>query len=300
MKTNFIFLGLVGLFSSNVLASQSYCEKGYKPKSDAEYQLDLTPIKKQFKVEEIIDTTPAKTIKRIDINICDPLTKPSDVTKDEEFCKSGAYVCRTKLHKRGDSEATIDVVKDIAGDFSESQKLDAKFEVVSGGNDLSVDGFEYRLSLNGGKDIKGNALKSEISLKCDRSKSADKPGEPTVTSFENGVLKLEWKTIAVCGTKIGEAPPPDKSPDNGNGGENKDKEGKSAIGWFFTILGVALGVYFVGGAFYNYKVYNARGLDLIPHRDFWLDLPYLIKDLLSHLWETILSRRHGSGGYVSV
>lgn len=60
-------------------------------------------------------------------------------------------------------------------------------------------------------------------------------------------------------------------------------------------IGVLLGVYFVGGAFYNFRMYNARGLDLIPHRgksrtslvyllysvnlclDFWLDLPYLIK-----------------------
>lgn len=72
----------------------------------------------------------------------------------------------------------------------------------------------------------------------------------------------------------------------------------SGIGIFFTIVFVLAAVYFVGGAFYNFKMYNARGLDLIPHRgkyygwiavlrlsnayilvftEFWFDLPYLIR-----------------------
>lgn len=40
----------------------------------------------------------------------------------------------------------------------------------------------------------------------------------------------------------------------------------SGIGIFFTLVIVLAGIYFVGGAFYNFKMYNARGLDLIPHR----------------------------------
>lgn len=47
------------------------------------------------------------------------------------------------------------------------------------------------------------------------------------------------------------------------------------MGWksviaILTILldsvGVLAAVYFIGGVFYNYKMYNARGLDLLPHR----------------------------------
>ncbi|CAO3644481.1 unnamed protein product [Cunninghamella blakesleeana] len=299
MKANLILLGLVGLLSSNVLASQPYCEKGFKPKADTQYQLNLTPIKKQFRVEKELNTSPSKTIWRIDINICDPLNKEEKV-EPSDFCKSGAYVCKTDFHKKGDKEPSLDDVENIAGDFADSQKLAPEFKDVTNQEDLSTDGYEYTLTLNGGKSYDNKDLKSEISLKCDRSKSAEKPGEPEIVSFENGILKLEWKTIAVCGTKIGEAPPPDKSPDNGNG-EHKPEEGKSAIGWFFTLLGIGLGVYFIGGAFYNYKVYNARGLDLIPHRDFWSDLPFLIKDLISHVWDRVLSRRGGNGGgYVSV
>lgn len=61
-------------------------------------------------------------------------------------------------------------------------------------------------------------------------------------------------------------------PDNGDKtnppppeGEKKS-EGMSGIGIFFTIVFVLAGVYFIGGAIYNYKMYNAKGLDLIPHR----------------------------------
>ncbi|KAI9487282.1 MAG: autophagy-related protein 27 [Benjaminiella poitrasii] len=74
----------------------------------------------------------------------------------------------------------------------------------------------------------------------------------------------------------------------------------SGISIFFTIVFVLLAVYFVGGAIYNYKMYNARGLDLIPHREFWFDLPYLIRELFGHIVDSVMSRRRGSGGYVAV
>lgn len=35
---------------------------------------------------------------------------------------------------------------------------------------------------------------------------------------------------------------------------------------YFVSVGILIALYFIGGAFYNYKQYNARGLDLIPHR----------------------------------
>lgn len=81
-------------------------------------------------------------------------------------------------------------------------------------------------------------------------------------------------------TKVGEKVP-DKDGDKKEPSEDK-KEGMSGIGIFFTIVFVLAAVYFVGGAIYNFKMYNARGLDLIPHRDFWFDLPYLIRVSFYH------------------
>jgi hypothetical protein len=39
-------------------------------------------------------------------------------------------------------------------------------------------------------------------------------------------------------------------------------------------VGLLIATYFIGGAFYNYKQYNARGLDLIPHRG----RPFIFQD----------------------
>ena len=41
------------------------------------------------------------------------------------------------------------------------------------------------------------------------------------------------------------------------------------------------------GAYYNYTTYGSRGLDLLPHKDFWVDLPGLAQDLFSHLASNI-------------
>jgi hypothetical protein len=77
-----------------------------------------------------------------------------------------------------------------------------------------------------------------------------------------GILIHFWSTF--FSTKVG---------DNGGGDKKEpqqppakdEKKGMSGIGIFFTIILVLAAVYFIGGAFYNFKMYNARGRDLIPH-----------------------------------
>lgn len=75
--------------------------------------------------------------------------------------------------------------------------------------------------------------------------------------------------------------------------------------------------YFGLGAYYNYSTYGARGMDLIPyvyafwltgdiseylsrHRDFWQEVPYMLKDVISHLCTSVHPRRSSRGGYVAV
>lgn len=46
---------------------------------------------------------------------------------------------------------------------------------------------------------------------------------------------------------------------------------------------------------------GASGWDLVPHRDFWRDVPYLAKDVVSHLFSSVRgNQRSTRGGYVSV
>lgn len=52
----------------------------------------------------------------------------------------------------------------------------------------------------------------------------------------------------------------------------------------------------ITGIAYNHNNYSAKGWDLIPHRDFWREVPALASDLWSHLMSGIRGRGGGGGG----
>jgi len=117
-------------------------------------------------------------------------------------------------------------------------------------------------------------------------------------SYENGEVKIQWSTPSGCGMAAdGDTrPPPEKTPDPEVVG--------SGIGWFFLVLLLAFMSYFVLGAYYNYSTYGATGADLIPHRDFWREVPYMLRDVVDHLCTSVRPRHtggsRGRGGYISV
>ncbi|KAF7723055.1 hypothetical protein EC973_002389 [Apophysomyces ossiformis] len=275
---------------SNVLGAQPYCERGFKPKPDVDYELDLSKLNRLFEIKDVKKTQPAEETTEFQINPCDALTPPTD--KQEEYCEPGTVGRVVYTFK--DGKAVVPVVQPIAGEYQNS-KLEPEFKVLSTEEDLSKTGSRYSLVLNGGRQ-NDQKYSAQITLECDESQDRNKePAEPTIVTYQNNVLTIQWKTVFACAAKPGE-----KLPDNGNDQSSPADGGMSGVGIFFTTVGVLAAVYFIGGAIYNFKVYNARGLDLIPHRDFWLDLPYLIRDLIAHIVDSIMSHRRGSGGYVSV
>ena len=57
----------------------------------------------------------------------------------------------------------------------------------------------------------------------------------------------------------------------------------------------------VAGIFYNHQQYSAKGWDLIPHRDFWREIPTLISDLFGHIYGGLRGAGGPSrGGYSSL
>ncbi|KAI9273071.1 autophagy-related protein 27 [Phascolomyces articulosus] len=286
-------LALIIGAATSTLGAQNYCNPNYKPVSDKDVVLDLSKLNRAFTISQKEDTPPSTTENEVQINICDELQVPEE--NKDDFCEKGTYICRRSIISRGEQHIVAQIQK-IAGEY-DKDKLNPAFKAVDTNQDLTQSGAKFSLVLNGGK-YKDSTQSAQVTLECDASQDRNKdPEAPTLISYQNNVMSLNWKTVFACGTKEGEAPPP---PSNGDNGNEEKSEGMSGAGVFFTIIGVVLAIYFVGGAFYNFKMYNARGLDLIPHRDFWLDLPYLIKDLISHLVDSIMSHRRGSGGYVSV
>ncbi len=45
----------------------------------------------------------------------------------------------------------------------------------------------------------------------------------------------------------------------------------------------------------NYNNYGASGWDLVPHKDFWRESPYIARDAATHIWQTVSGNRGGGG-----
>lgn len=129
---------------------------------------------------------------------------------------------------------------------------------------------------------------------CDPDAGNDQ--EPTFKSYiesnDEAKYELKWRSAAACKRDSDD----DSTPDGD----------KSSGGGFFHTLGVifwfivfAFLAYFVLGALYNYHNYGARGSDLIPHRDFWREVPALAQDLGSHLFNNV-RQSSSRGGYSSL
>ncbi|ORX53074.1 hypothetical protein DM01DRAFT_1407852 [Hesseltinella vesiculosa] len=282
-------LSLAWLASSLTLClgAQSYCERGYRPLPAVDGQLDLSRLNKKIELVQESNTHPGKTSNQWQINICDTLPAQTN----ENDCETGTYICHRVVYRKG-TEDYVATVQSIAGEFKDSG-LKSEFRAIENYDDLSRAGTQFSLTLNGGQNEAGQAQSASIALECDPSQDRNaEPSEPSFISYQNNVLSLHWRTVFACGFQPNQAPPK-----NGN-----ESSPSSSVVTQLVKMTFYFGlIYFIGGAVYNRIVYNARGQDLIIHRDFWLDLPFVIKDTMSRIMDTILSRRRGgSGGYVAV
>ncbi|WKT38499.1 hypothetical protein QSH57_000317 [Fusarium oxysporum f. sp. vasinfectum] len=104
------------------------------------------------------------------------------------------------------------------------------------------------------------------------------------------VLRLTWYTKYAC----------EKSEDNGGSGD--DDSSSSHWGfftWFIIIAFLGIAGYLIFSSWINFTRYGARGWDLLPHSDTIRDIPYLLKDWIRRVLNTVQGT--GSrGGYSAV
>jgi hypothetical protein len=60
----------------------------------------------------------------------------------------------------------------------------------------------------------------------------------------------------------------------------------SLAGGFLVIFFVAMAVYCVGGAVFNYRQKGARGREMIPHLELWQEFPSLVQDGVRYTLES--------------
>ncbi|CAM1510480.1 Fc.00g008150.m01.CDS01 [Cosmosporella sp. VM-42] len=111
------------------------------------------------------------------------------------------------------------------------------------------------------------------------------------TESDVDVLRLTWYTKYACEKR--------------DGGSNDDNDGDSTtthwgfFTWFVIIVFLGIATYLIFGSWLNYNRYGARGWDLLPHGDTIRDIPYLMKDWLRRVLNTVQGT--GSrGGYSAV
>ncbi|KAI0256035.1 autophagy-related protein 27 [Lactifluus subvellereus] len=215
-------------------------------------------------------------------NICKELSPLEDVDSSDQ-CSSGTWVCLSKTNtKKGESDRVVAVIP-----MAHKSELRAEYNALQSprGVEMTLHGPPYPSSTSSEPTPQVFVL----NLFC-----ATEMSEPEFKSYDGNRAVVEWSAPSGCNfgapTEGGEKTP------------EKDVEAVgSGIGWFFLLLLIAFASYFALGAYYNYTTYGATGVDLIPHRDFWREVPYMLRDVVSHLCSSFQSRHSSNrGGYISV
>ncbi|KLO19446.1 hypothetical protein SCHPADRAFT_898736 [Schizopora paradoxa] len=247
---------------------------------------DLTSLAGEHTLSRTRDTPPSVIVDELRFNLCGDLEMKQGV-EDQDQCPSGTRACLTMTNqKSSESDRVIAVIP-----LAISSSLSPEITPLSSpkGLKLILHGSSYPVT-----EPQPQSL--SVTLLCDTT-----PSDPTFVSYSGSDLQLEWKAPAGCSFSGEEETPGGDSGDKEGGGEGKDGKGEesvgSGIGWFFLLLLIAFGAYFLLGAYYNYSTYGATGADLIPHRDFWRDVPYVLRDVAAHLCSTIRPNR---SGYIAV
>ncbi|PPQ98629.1 hypothetical protein CVT24_003962 [Panaeolus cyanescens] len=260
--------------------------------SVANHKFDLTKLAGEHVVNRTRESPPTKFIDSVKLDLCADLKLVDSVPKGDQ-CPSGTRVCLVQSNLKENENERVTAVIPI----SQTAKLNATYSFNPTPKHLSLllHGDDYPSPLTNGPIPQS----LNLTIICDPGVTDIQP--PKFIAYDGSKLDLEWSASAGCPfqddgeNKDGEKPKDDdKSP-------GKDKDVGRGLGFYFVVLLLAFAAYFGIGAYYNYSTYGARGYDLIPHRDFWKEVPYMLSDVVSHLCSGVRSRRATSrGGYISV
>ncbi|KAM6502260.1 Autophagy-related protein 27 [Amanita muscaria] len=252
------------------------------------HKFDLTKLGGEHIVNLTLETPPTQTIDSLRFDLCGEL-KRLDKVPDEDQCLDGTRACLTIINeKKGKDDRILSVIS-----VAQSSTLSPSYSVsTSSPKSLTVTfrGSEYPPNSTPVQQY------MDMTLVCDQ----DDTKKPELVSYNQGRAAVKWLTPAGCPLQNEGKDTPEKSKPGDDGGEPPTGYVGSGIGWFFLMLLFAFVAYFAIGAYYNYSTYGARGLDLLPHRDFWQEVPYMFRDVLSHLCSDVGARRASRSGYIAV
>ncbi|EGG07295.1 uncharacterized protein MELLADRAFT_105799 [Melampsora larici-populina 98AG31] len=195
-------------------------------------------------------TPPTLTIETLLISLCTEL-KPV-----EEGCPAGTTVCLSIFNESGEKGGTDRRL------ISRIPIAGPSRPVVQGGGLSNRD--PIRLTIAGGT-YNGVQQSTVFNFACATSAAA--PRQPkTQYDTSKGFLTIDWPTPLACASASGS---PVGTPTGSSGW----------FGSFVTFIIFIFIAYFLIGIWLNYNKYGGNGWDLIPHQDFWRELPRMISEL---------------------
>ncbi|GLB37432.1 putative autophagy-related protein 27 [Lyophyllum shimeji] len=263
-----------------------------KPTVDG-LKFDLTSLAGEHTASRTRSLPPSSSVDILRFDLCADLKKVEDVDERDQ-CPSGTRACLTQTNKKDKETDRIISVIPLMNASSERLTFSAGASTQKFITIIS-EGPEYPHPI----DSKPTPQSLNMTLLCS---PGDTKSDPVFKSYDGSKLVVEWSVPAGCPIQEheeGSGGDSGKDDDNGPKDDNTQSAG-SGIGWFFLVLILALAAYLGLGAYYNYSTYGARGADLIPHRDFWKEVPYMLSDVISHLCSSVRPRRSANRGYVAV
>ena len=261
---------------------------------------DLSKIAYPIRTSNQESTPPSTTKTSIDIDLCKPLD--ADPNRDEkDQCPRGTRICITIETIKDEKTIVTQAIPVAYSGESGGSKIDAQ---VEWGEELEGGEKSIQLQLPGAT-YAGREQKAELELVCDPKAEAD--SHPTARRYDraDGKLELRWPTKFACSDAASKPGSGGKSPSKGGSGsdadDGNDSSGSSSSGgwgffsWLFFLLFLGFIAYMGAGMYNNYNNYGASGWDLVPHKDFWRESPFIARDAATHVWQTVSGNRSGTG-----
>ncbi|PPR07377.1 hypothetical protein CVT26_013693 [Gymnopilus dilepis] len=252
-------------------------------------KFDLQPLAGEHVVNRTRQLPPTTMVDSLRFNLCADLTSQEGLPEQDQ-CPPGTRACLLKINQKENELDRIIAVIPVA----QTSTLEPMFSASLSPKHLLLQlrGAEYPSS----SDTLLVRQTLNLTLSCDPQATSD----PEFVGYDGSILDLKWNSRAGCPLQEDDDGKDKEGNNDGHADDGKASVG-SGIGWFFLVLLLAFFAYFGLGAYYNYSTYGATGYDLIPHRDFWKEVPYMLSDVVSHLCSDVRSRRTASrGGYISV
>ncbi|KAI5454565.1 type II membrane protein [Naganishia albida] len=259
-------------------------------KGETKIHYDLQPLSGLRIASKTTETPPSTNEAKVSMTLCGDDTLPiDDKVAEEDQCPPNTKVCLTLLnHKSSSSESSrVTAVIPIWSLDTPEEDVKLKPRSKDEGLDITVDGPEYA----------GIRQQFELNLICAKDSASS---SPEFVSYGDGKLVLSWETPSACEKALDggeDSPAPGADTRTGGGGGFFH-----VLATVFWLLVGGLTLYFAIGMWYNYTTYGAKGLDLLPHKEFWRDLPTLFSDLVTHITSNIRGSSNGAsrGGYTAI